>query len=311
MSGSPEAERSGEAASPYGAPTADVLTAIQSIGETFAATLRVEAVLEQVISSGMRLAGGDSGSVMLLSDDGRELVVAAAVGPRASIIVGTRQPADASVAGQALQSNTHMLVRGVAGGQNRPSSNHPRELGWGVVLPLRVTQRLLGVLNVNTQVEQRELPPERVSLLSILANQAAIMIEVSRLYQDLARKEQRLELFVDRFLRMQAEQRQPPAINSRRPPPRSDPAVGTLQPSTSVPPSPAGPLPDPPAERLSTRELEVLALLVEGLTNKEIARRLYLSPDTIKNHVVHIIQKLGVSDRTQAAVVAVRQGLVG
>ena len=64
------------------------------------------------------------------------------------------------------------------------------------------------------------------------------------------------------------------------------------------------------AERLSARELEVLALIVEGLTNKEIAGRLCLSPDTVKNHVVHIIQKLGVSDRTQAAVMAVRQGMI-
>jgi DNA-binding NarL/FixJ family response regulator len=54
----------------------------------------------------------------------------------------------------------------------------------------------------------------------------------------------------------------------------------------------------------------VLALIVEGLTNKEIGRRLNLSPDTVKNHVVHIIEKLGVSDRTQAAVTAIRMGLI-
>ena len=92
-----------------------ILNAILEIGETFAATLRLEAVLDSVIESGMRLAGGDSGSVMLLSDDGRELVVTAAVGPRASIILGTRQQASASVAGHALQSNSNMVVRGVAG----------------------------------------------------------------------------------------------------------------------------------------------------------------------------------------------------
>src|ERR671915_1792675 len=92
-----------------------ILNAFLEIGETFAATLRLDAVLDSVIESGMRLAGGDSGSVMLLSDDGRELVVTAAVGPRASIILRTRQPDTASVPGHALQSNTHMVVRGVAG----------------------------------------------------------------------------------------------------------------------------------------------------------------------------------------------------
>src|SRR5215210_7070419 len=169
-----------------------ILNAILDIGETFAATLRLEAVLDSVIDSGMRLAGGDSGSVMLLSDDGRELVVTAAVGPRASIILGSRQPAGASVAGHALQANTNMVVRGVAGREGGPRSDHPQDLGWGLVMPLRVATRLVGVLNINTHVKREALPADRVSLLGILAYQAAIMIEVGRLYQDLALKERRL-----------------------------------------------------------------------------------------------------------------------
>ncbi len=64
--------------------TQAVVAAIQAIGESFAASLRLDAVLERVIQSGMQLAGGDSGSIMLLSEDGRELVVTAAVGPAAS-----------------------------------------------------------------------------------------------------------------------------------------------------------------------------------------------------------------------------------
>lgn len=57
---------------------------------------------------------------------------------------------------------------------------------------------------------------------------------------------------------------------------------------------------------LTGREREVLSLVAEGLTNKEIARRLDVSPATIKAHVERIIAKLGVSDRTQAAVLAAR-----
>jgi DNA-binding CsgD family transcriptional regulator len=286
-----------------------ILNAILEIGETFAATLRLEAVLDSVIESGIRLAGGDSGSVMLLSEDGRELVVAAAVGPRASIILGTRQPASASVAGYALQSNTHTVVRGVAGREGGPRSDHPQDLGWGLVMPLRVTSRLLGVLNLSTSVHRDELPATRVSLLGILANQAAIMIEVGRLYQDLALKERRLELFVDRFLRLQSEQRQLSATPGRQAP-VNDVLRSTVAEYTRTLRSSPDVMPDDAAERLSARELEVLALIVEGLTNKEIASRLCLSPDTVKNHVVHIIQKLGVSDRTQAAVMAVRQGMI-
>jgi len=61
---------------------------------------------------------------------------------------------------------------------------------------------------------------------------------------------------------------------------------------------------------LTAREVEVLKLLAEGLTNQEIANRLIVSPTTVKTHVQNILQKLGVSDRTQAAVYAVRCGLI-
>ena len=62
--------------------------------------------------------------------------------------------------------------------------------------------------------------------------------------------------------------------------------------------------------RLSQREIEVLNLVVEGLSNQEIAEKLFLSVETIKTHMRHIMEKLAVSDRTQAAVKAMRQGLV-
>ncbi|XHU96401.1 MAG: response regulator transcription factor [cyanobacterium endosymbiont of Rhopalodia gibba] len=61
---------------------------------------------------------------------------------------------------------------------------------------------------------------------------------------------------------------------------------------------------------LSERELEVLKLIVEGKSNNEIAEDLYLSANTIKTHVRGIMNKLAVDDRVQAAVVALRSGLV-
>jgi two-component system, NarL family, response regulator LiaR len=62
--------------------------------------------------------------------------------------------------------------------------------------------------------------------------------------------------------------------------------------------------------QLSPRELEVLKLMVEGRSNPEIATALYLSPNTVKTHVRGIMNKLAVDDRVQAAVVALRAGLV-
>ncbi|MEX0678081.1 MAG: response regulator transcription factor [Pirellulales bacterium] len=61
---------------------------------------------------------------------------------------------------------------------------------------------------------------------------------------------------------------------------------------------------------LTQRESEVLRQLAFGLTNKEIALALHISYETVKEHVQHILRKIGVSDRTQAAVWAVRKGLV-
>ncbi len=61
---------------------------------------------------------------------------------------------------------------------------------------------------------------------------------------------------------------------------------------------------------LTQRESEVLRQLALGLTNKEIAQALHISYETVKEHVQHILRKIGVSDRTQAAVWAVRKKLV-
>lgn len=65
-----------------------------------------------------------------------------------------------------------------------------------------------------------------------------------------------------------------------------------------------------PGFRLSDREKDVLALLIEGMSNQEMARKLKLSPETIKTHMKHLMEKLGVSDRTQAAVKAMKEGLL-
>jgi HD-GYP domain-containing protein (c-di-GMP phosphodiesterase class II) len=62
---------------------------------------------------------------------------------------------------------------------------------------------------------------------------------------------------------------------------------------------------------LTPREVEVLALLARGCTNKEIARRLYISTKTVGNHVEHVYSKIGVSSRASAALFATRHGLLG
>jgi ATP/maltotriose-dependent transcriptional regulator MalT len=63
-------------------------------------------------------------------------------------------------------------------------------------------------------------------------------------------------------------------------------------------------------ERLSNRELEVLTLVSAGETNRKIAQLLQISGNTVKSHVKHIFNKLGVQNRTQAAVKAARLNLI-
>ena len=84
-----------------------------------------------------------------------------------------------------------------------------------------------------------------------------------------------------------------------------DPQIARRVIDNLKPPAPTG-----NTVQLSERELEVLKLMVEGYSNPQIAAALYLSPNTIKTHVRGIMNKLAVDDRVQAAVVALRSGLV-
>lgn len=67
---------------------------------------------------------------------------------------------------------------------------------------------------------------------------------------------------------------------------------------------------DPKAIGLSTREMEVLVLVGQGHTNPEISEKLHISPHTVKSHIINLFNKIGVNDRTQAAVWAVRHNII-
>jgi DNA-binding NarL/FixJ family response regulator len=66
----------------------------------------------------------------------------------------------------------------------------------------------------------------------------------------------------------------------------------------------------PAGSSLSSREIEVLELVARGLSNKELARSLHLSEATVKSHLIHIFEKLGVADRTAAVTVALEKGIL-
>ena len=227
-----------------------------------------------MLGTALHIVRADAGSVMLLSRERDTLVVVAARGARARTILGTRQPADRSVAGWALRAGETVLLHGSAHEQGL--SDHPRELASSVVVPLALSGRLVGVMNASREPGAARMD-DYARALELLANQAAILIDNAQMLDELQRKDQRLEQLVDQLL----------GETGRRP----ATSVELLAP-------------------LTRREQQVLEQLVDGLTNREIALRLVVEPDTVKDHVQSIIKKLGATDRTHAAVIAVRGGLV-
>jgi DNA-binding NarL/FixJ family response regulator len=88
-----------------------------------------------------------------------------------------------------------------------------------------------------------------------------------------------------------------------------DPAIaGKVMQQVTSPPSAAAA--EPEVEAFTEREHQILHLLAQGYSNPEIAQRLHLARGTVRNYVSVVLQKLGVSDRTQAAIEALRRGLV-
>jgi DNA-binding CsgD family transcriptional regulator len=253
-----------------------VLQALAEVGAAFTGTRKLRPVLDRLLEAALRVGGGDAGSIMLLIEEGVEIEVVAARGPRATLILGARQRADRSVAGWALRQRGPLLMHGGAVGQ--PTSDFPRDLASSVVARLEVAGRVLGVLNVSRDAGAPRMTAASARLLELLARQAAILIDNSRLMEELQRKEERLEQLVDQLLRETGR----------------DPTATA----------------DGPVVPLSPREREVLVHLVEGRTNREIAGELVVEPDTVKDHVQSIMKKLNASDRTHAAVIAVRRGLV-
>jgi DNA-binding NarL/FixJ family response regulator len=253
-----------------------VLQSLAEVGAAFTNERRLEPVLDRLLAAALQISQAQAGSIMLLSRTGESLTVVAARGPRADTILGTTQSADRSVAGSALQTKHSVLVHG--GASNR--SDFPQDLSSAAVVPLSVSGRVVGVLNVSREIGAPRITENTRRLLELLAHQASILVDNAQMMEELQRKEERLEQLVDQLL----------TESGRQP---VTPAGGRA-----------------PYAPLTPREQQVLELLVEGLTNREIGGHLIVEPDTVKDHVQSIIKKLGAADRTHAAVIAVRTGLI-
>jgi DNA-binding NarL/FixJ family response regulator len=157
--------------------------------------------------------------------------------------------------------------------------------------PLDTTEVLLRIRNLlhtralHLQLQnQNEVLEQRVGERTRELEEARA--QILELYRELAKRNLHLQDLIERLLRSQDDERR--AVASVLPAGRADSGV----------------------EKLTPRERDVLELLAQGQTNGEIADALVVAVATVKFHVEHIIAKLGVADRTQAAVRAVELGLL-
>src|SRR5438477_12141785 len=131
-----------------------VLEALSEVAVAFTNERQLDPVLDRLLGTALQVVRADAGSIMLLSRERDTLVVVAARGPRARTILGTRQPADRSVAGWALRAGETVLLHGGAyapSTSTQPSSDHPRDLASAIVVPLALSGRLVGVMNASRE----------------------------------------------------------------------------------------------------------------------------------------------------------------
>jgi DNA-binding NarL/FixJ family response regulator len=161
---------------------------------------------------------------------------------------------------------------------------------------------------------RRDHPATRVVVLTTYADDESVLAALSAgasgyLTKDASREDIRRALEAaaagHAVLDPRAQTTLLAAARAVAPPPRQDPAIGDRQ-DPEVAASPSGPPPD----GLTAREAEVLGPIAAGLSNHEIANRLYVSGATVKTHVNRIFAKTGSRDRAQAVAYAHRHHLV-
>jgi GAF domain-containing protein/DNA-binding CsgD family transcriptional regulator len=177
----------------------------------------------------------------------------------------------------------------------QPPGHPPVHCFLGV--PLRIGATLIGVLGVANQPGGYDDGDDR--LLSTFANQVAVAIDNARLYQQQRELITRLVSVVDL-----ATSGSPVGGSRRRRPVPVEHAAEEVPSRRSAEP-PSGVF-----DLLSDTQREILRLISEGYSNREIASRVHLSENTVKSHIQEIFRKLGVRTRVEAAIRAARDGLL-
>jgi len=163
-----------------------MLVGIHEFGMTATGIISKEELTQSVIDSACKLIKSDSGSLMLLNHETDELTIAASRGLPEEVVLTTRLRLGEGVAGRVSQTGKAIFVEDIETDARfmRTNGTHYSSKSF-ISVPLRVKNRIIGVLNVNSPEKQRIFEERDVRLLTILADQAAITLENIELYDNL------------------------------------------------------------------------------------------------------------------------------
>ncbi|MCB4791377.1 MAG: GAF domain-containing protein [Elusimicrobia bacterium] len=163
-----------------------MLVGIHEFGMTATGIVSKEELTKSVIDSACRLMRSEKGSLMLLNHDTNELTIAAFRGMSNEVVSTTRLKLGEGIAGKVAQTGKSIFVENIETDARFMSANNTRYTSNSFIsVPLRVKNRVIGVLNINSKEEKQKFEERDVRLLTILADQAAITLENIELYGNL------------------------------------------------------------------------------------------------------------------------------
>jgi DNA-binding CsgD family transcriptional regulator len=277
------------------------LDSLLSISAEIASVRELADVQDRALAYCLELTRSEFGFIGLLDESGENLLVAAIKGfePTTPGFVGRNRfmSVRPSVFGIVLLEDRPYISNDVANDPlsvGQPAGHPPVRAFIGV--PLRVGATLIGVLGAANKHGGYDRYDER--LLSTFANQVAVAIDNARLYEQQRQMITGLVSVVDlatsgpRSGRSRGRSDFAPSDPERKPTGSGSADSGSL------------------LGALTDGQREILALVSEGCSNREIANRVQLSENTVKTHLQEIFRKLGVRNRVEAAIRAVRDGLL-
>ena len=279
-------------------------------------------LLKSILQWAVQLLGVEAGEIYLYEANQLSLRFAVATGWTEKHVGSMLLPGE-GLAGKVFSSGEPMKVDDYAIWEGRALQYDPHppfksEIG----VPLRWRDRIIGVLTIVSDPRQRILTQGDVQAAMLCANLAAVAIENARLYGELSASLTKLQRNLEQDIVEQTSEltRQVARIDGGLIDANSEPGLNIEEMLTRVvelritKKVVAGlkrvSSEKPSLSDLTPRETEILVLIAKGHNNKWIASELSLAVSTVKAHVGSILSKLNVVDRTQAALWALRMGLV-